>query len=159
MSVVTFDSSTLLPNLRAFLADHGLTRDPNTQGTPDPPPMWLDPKLGIPYPGQTDSRVGQYGSHPSMVLAAYPETGIASQPFEGFFQRRAVSIWFRALKSPDIQRKHNDIYAVLHDQRDYSLNGLQVNQSMMTRELQRISSDDEGYTYNTEYMFDLWGSD
>lgn len=155
--VNSFNPTILLPCLRAHLVTLGLVREPAVQGDSDsnPPPMWLDPRRGVPYPGQKED-VGQYGFNASMVLGAYPETGIPSGPFEGFYLRKAVSIWYRGKNSPLVQNLHQQISSALHDHRNYSLHGLQVNQSMMTRELQRLTSDDEGYMYNSEYMFDLW---
>lgn len=160
----TFDSATLLPNLRAFLVTAGICRTPAVSGSL--PPCWLDPKRGIPYPGQTEgiapgenSTVDKDSGIGGMVLAIYPETGIPSPPHEGFYQQRAVTIFYRSQLSPEIQSVHESIRAVLNDQRNYSLNGLQVNESIMVRELQRIDSDERGYVYNTEYMFHLWGDD
>lgn len=160
--VNTFDPATLLPNLRSFLVSASLVRVPRIAA--DVPPCWLDPKRNIPYPGQTEGLGANEGTDKDdgrggLVIAIYPETGIPSIAHEGFYVRKPVSIWFRSHLSPVIQTVHETFRATLHDRRNYSLNGLQVNQSLMTRELQRIGSDEEGYVYNTEYLFDLWAED
>lgn len=160
--VNTFDPATLLPNLRAFMITAGLVRLPATAG--DFPPMWLDPKRGIPYPGQTEGLGASEGTNKDdgrggLVVAAYPATGIPSGPHEGFLVKKAAAIWYRSLKSPTIQSFHEQIRGLLHDQRNYSLNGLAVNQSLFSRECQRVTSNEEGFVYNCEIMFDLWAED
>lgn len=147
----------LLPALRDYLTAQSLGRKP-ADATADPtlPPIWLDPKRGIPYPGEKrDNAVEQ---HPDLVLALYPATGVPSVPFEGFLVKLGVAIWYRAKLSPTAQTHHEKIRGMLHDKRDLNFNGLSVNQSQMTREIQRISSDERGYVYNCEYMFDLWNA-
>lgn len=159
--VNTFDPASLLPNLRAFLVTAGICRVPAVAAPDDNPnlaPMWLDPKRGIPYPGQSEGlQEAEVG--PQMVLAAYPETGIPSIAHEGFYVRKPASIWYRCISSPPIQSLHEQIRALLHDQRNYSLNGLQVNQSLFSRECQRVTSNEEGFIYNCEIMFELWSDD
>jgi hypothetical protein len=162
--VNTFDPASLLPNLRAFLVEAGVARVPRDAGSL--PPCWLDPKRNIPYPGQTEGLGPNEGTVVDtkhgiggLVIAIYPETGIPSIPHEGFYVRSAVAIWYRSQLSPEIQAAHRTMRGLIHDVRNYSLNGLQVNQSLIFRELQRIGSDGEGYTYNSEYMFELWGDD
>lgn len=159
MSYVTGDTSTLLPNFREYLIATGLVRSPNTAGDSqgNPPPLWLDPRFGIPYPGQTEN-VGEYGFNRTFVLGAYPATGIPSPPFEGFRQQRGIEIWYRCTTSPPIHKLHENLRPYIHDIRNFSMNGLLVDQSMLTRELQRISSDNEGYVYNCEIMLDLWSA-
>lgn len=159
VSYTTPDSSTLLPNLREYLIATGLVRNPNIPGdaNSNPPPVWLDPRYGVPYPGQEEN-VGEYGYHPTMVLGIYPTTGIPSKPFEGFIQQRAVEIWYRCTTSPPIQVMHEALRPYIHDIRNFSMNGLITEQAMLSRELQRISADDEGYVFNCEVMFDLWSA-
>lgn len=162
----TYDPASLLQNLRAFLVNNGVCRIPrNPSGTPPVPPCWLDPERGIPYPGQTQGlgpNEGTIVNKPrigGLVLAIVPATGIASPPHEGFLVRLGATIWYRSALSPEIQSMHERIRALLSDQRNYSLNGLAVNESLLTREIQRVTSNEEGYVYNCEYMFLLWGPD
>lgn len=160
MNVNTFDPATLLPFLRSYLRNADIARAPSDASDLSIPPMWIDPRNGVPYPGQTEGldAPGEE-SHPDVVLGLYPATGIPSKPFEGFYRQDAVTIVIRGRMSPDVRSTFEAIKPLLHDQRNYSLNGLQVNQSMMTRDLQRISSDANGFVYNCEFLFDLWDQD
>jgi hypothetical protein len=159
MSYTTPGAETLMSSFRAYLINLGFARTPNTEGdlNSNPPPLWLDPRDGIPYPGQ-EKNVGQYGYHPSMVLGAYPSTGIPSQPFEGFIQTRAIMLWYRCIKTQPIMQLHEQLRPYIHDIRNFSMNGLVTNQAMLSRELQRISSDEEGFVYNCEIQFSLWSA-
>lgn len=154
----------LLPALRDYLVGLGLARYPSTPGTisvagfpgtPGPSPLWLDPKKNIPYPGQSEG-LKTNESHPTMVLAVYPATGVPQKPFEGFLVTLGAAIWYRGLRSPMVQTMHEQIRGALEDRRNYFMNGLQVNWSRMSREVQRIGSDERGYIYNCEVLFDMW---
>lgn len=160
----TYDPASLLPNLRAFLISNGVGRVPRDAA--DAPPIWLDPDRGIPYPGQSEglgpnepTTVDRPHGIGGLVLAIYPATGIPSPPHEGFLVKLGATIWYRSMLSPEIQSMHETIRALLSDRRNYSLNGLQVNESLLTREIQRVTSNEDGYVYNCEYLFLLWGPD
>lgn len=158
MSYPLYSPESLLPALRDYLVAQGFVRSPTTPNSYQPtdlPPLWLDPKKGVPYPGAT---LGPNESHPTMVLGAYPATGIPSQPFEGFLVQSGVTLWYRSTKSPLIMALHERIRGVLHDRRDLNMNGLLVNEAILVRELQRIGSGEEGFTYSCEYKFQLWNS-
>jgi len=141
----------LLPSMRAYLREAGSVRLPKEAGSA--PPLWIDPMRGIPYPGQTEGLSPNQTSN--FVMAATPATGIASGPFEGFIVKPGVTLWYRAKTSPPIQAKHEEIRSLLHDKRNYLMNGLLVNESLFFRELQRIDSDERGYVYNCEILFTL----
>lgn len=149
----------LLPALRDYLAAQNLVRKPGVAGPSSGPPypFWLDPRRGVPYPGQTEG-LGPNESHNDLQIGAYPATGIPSAPYEGFLVKLGATIWYRGRNSPLIQTVHEQIRGVLHDHRNINMNGLLVNQAQMTREIQRIGSGEEGYVYNTEYQFDMWSS-
>jgi hypothetical protein len=141
--------------MRAYLASLGIVRAPADNGTL--PPLWLDRWKGIPYPGQVQD-IGPGESHKDLVLGAYPETGIPSAPFEGFYRQKAVTIYIRGRTSPLVQTLYeNQLMPALHDKRNYDMNGLQINQSLLFRDLQRLGADENGYVYNCEFMFDLFG--
>ena len=151
-----FAPETLLPCLRTYLAGLEVVRDPNTPNN-TLPPLWLDPWRGTPYPGQAEG-VGKYGLHPTLVLAAYPETGIPSQPFQGFYRQKAVTIFLRGKTSPPVQAMFEQgLLANLHDKRNFLMDTLQINQSMNYRDLQRVGADENGFIYSCEFLFDLFG--
>lgn len=145
----------LLPALRDYLAAQGIARVPRVAGSGHP--MWIDRKRGIPYPGQIED-LGPNESDPELVFGLYPATGIPSAPFEGFLVKLGATIWYFGKTSPPIQTAHEQIRGVLHDRRNLNMNGLLVNQAQLSREIQRITSNQEGYLYNCEYMFDMWNA-
>lgn len=151
----SWDASTLLPNVRAYLMGLGVVRTPSVAGPL--PPMWLDRKKGVPYPGQTQD-LGPTESDPDLVLGAYPETGIPSRPYEGFYRQKGITIYIRGRTSPLVQRLYeNQLLPAMHDVRNLAMGDLQVNQSMSVRDLQRVGADANGYVYNCEFMVDLFG--
>jgi hypothetical protein len=158
MSVDTFDPSALLPNFVAFLRDNDLARRPSDATDQELPPVWIDPRTGVPYPGQIEGMEPEE-SHPNVVMAVYPSPGIPSQPFQGFYRQDIAQLYIRARLSPLVRSTFEAIRAIIHDQRNYSLHGLQVNQSMLYRDLTRVSSDNDGFVYDCEFIFDLWGPD
>lgn len=144
----------LLPSMRQYLINAGVCRRPKDAGTR--PPMWLDPKKGVPYPAQTEGLGPNESS--DFVLAAYPSTGVPSAAYEGFIVKRNVTIWYRNMFSPPIQAIHEQIRGLLHDRRNYSMNGLLINESLFFRDIQRIEADERGYLYNCEVQFEMWAS-
>lgn len=153
--VSSWDASTLLPNVRTYLIGLGVVRQPSVAGPL--PPMWLDRKKGVPYPGQKQD-LGPTESNDDLVLGAYPETGIPSKPFEGFFRQKGITIYIRGRTSPLVQRIYeNQLLPAMHDVRNLAMGDLQVNQSMSVRDLQRIGADANGYVYNCEFMVDIFG--
>lgn len=145
----------LLPALRDYLIAQGLVRKPSVAGSEHP--MWLDRKRGIPYPGETEG-LGPNESDPQLVLGVYPATGVPPAPYEGFLVKLGAAIWYFGKTSPIIQTMHEQIRGALNDRRNLNMSGLLVNQAQLTREIQRITSSDEGYVYNCEYMFDMWNA-
>lgn len=153
MSYPLYSPENMIPALTDYLVAQGLVRKPDDAGSL--PPVWRDPRKGVPYPGQ---KMDGNQSHPTLVLALYPATGIVSVPYEGFLVKLGVAIWYRGKTSPAIQAMHERIRGVLNDHHNIMMNGLLVNQAQMARENQRIASDERGFIYNCEYMFDLWNS-
>lgn len=152
----TIDPAQLLPSLRAYLRANGVARAPSDFTDLTIPPMWIDPRKGIPYPGQTEGLESPDESNASVVMGLYPEAGIPSRPFEGFYRQDAAVIWIIALTSPLVRQKFEQIKPLLHDQRNFTMDGFQVNQSMLYRDLTRIGSDANGFTYNCAFLFDIW---
>lgn len=154
MSVNNTAIDTLLPGMRSYLNGLGIVRSPSDPGPL--PTMWLDRWKGVPYPGQTQD-LGPGEDSPNLVLGAYPATGIPSRPFEGFYRQKAVTIYIRGVNSPLVQQIYErQLLPALHDVRNVNMGGLQVNQSMNSRDLARIGADKNGYVYACEFMMDLF---
>lgn len=154
MSVNNTAIDTLLPGMRDYLIGLGIVRSPSVAGVL--PPLWLDRWKGVPYPGQTQD-LGPTESNPDLVLGAYPATGIPSRPFEGFYRQRGVTMYIYGRTSPLVQQIYErQLLPALHDVRNVNMGGLQVNQSMNSRDLARIGADKNGYIYACEFMMDLF---
>jgi hypothetical protein len=157
----SYDPALLLMKQRMYLRSLLVCRLPRDQAAPYAtlPPMWNDPREGVPYPGQTEG-LATYETNADMVLGAYPSTGIPSRPYEAFYRQKGVTIFIRGRTSPIIQDFfEHKLYPNLHDIRNVDMDGLQVNQVMCIRDLQRIGADANGYVYNCEFLFDMWGPD
>lgn len=140
-----------LTALRDYLVSQGIVRIPRVAGTA--PPMWLEPRNGTPAPGAGDNptEVGD-----PTVLAAFLGTGIAPKRHEGFIRTDAVTIWVRTRTAPLAHQIEKQLRAALNDKRGWAMAGLQVNESLLFRDLQRVGFDNQGYSGNTEYFMFIW---
>lgn len=141
----------LLPNLRVFLADAGIARAPGTAAPDDVYPLWLDPRGGVPAPGE---KAG-VEDDPDVVLGAFVVSGIPRAPYDATHLRTdAVDIWIRVRLAPFAYDVDDRIRDVLSDKRAYSLGVLTILESRLFRPLQRLGSDANGYTFTTQYTFE-----
>jgi hypothetical protein len=146
----------LLHGIRETLIAAAVVRDPETVD-PSHPPMWIQPRHGVPAPGSAEGITSTEMGDP-IVTAVYLDTGIPGQRFEqNIFRRQGATIWVRAKKAPQALQLDEQLKASFQDKRNWNLaNGLWVSESLLARDLQFIGSDNSGFTYNTEYMFELW---
>lgn len=147
----------LLDNLRAYLIGLGLVRDPrdaSKQGLLAP--LWLEPKFGVYAPGQTEG-LNPGESDPNLVLGAFLATDTVPPRYEGFRRINHVELVYRAAKPQMALFLENNIRAAINDKRGWTMGNVPVNESLLFRGLQRIGSDNLGWTFNQEYVFELWG--
>lgn len=142
---------TLLDSLRQHLIDEGIVRDPRVAGAL--PPFWREPRLGAPAPGEgsTATEIG-----PTVVVSAFMSGGVPARPYEAFWRRQTVDLWLRTKTAPQAFDIDSSIYAVLADRRNWNMAGLLVIQSRQWRELQRLGSDEQGFTYIASYLFETY---
>ena len=147
----------LLDNLRVYLIAQGLVRDPR-DGTQKGilPPLWLAPRFGVPAPGQTEGLAASE-QDPNLVLGAFPATDTPPPPYEGFRRINHVEIVFRGRTPPAVLSIENKIRAAINDKRGWMMANVPVNESLLFRGLQPIGSDNLGWVFNQEYLFELWG--
>ena len=141
----------LLYNLREFLIAEGIVRRPSVD-VAGRYPMWLDPRSGVPAPGEGSAPVEIDND---VVLGAFQVTGIARAAYDASHLRTdAVDIWIRAKTSPLAYDLEERLYELLADRRQFMLGALIILESRQFRALQRLGSDENGYTFTTQYTFE-----
>jgi hypothetical protein len=141
----------LLSDLRAYLIAQGIVRKPSVAGAL--PPMWLEPKLGVPAPGEgvNATEVGD------PVLGAFLTGGFAQPPYMGSWLRQPiVQINLRATSPQTIQAAELAITKRLTDKRDWTMGTQYVVESEQWQALQRIGSDEQGFESSVAYWFELY---
>lgn len=143
--------TTLLTSMRTFLTGLTLARSPSVPGAA--PPLWLEPLEGVPAPGEGDAgtTVG-----PTLVLGAFIAGGIASRPYESFWRRDHVDLWFRGKKATDCLSAEPAIRAALVDKRNWAMSSLTIIDSGEWRPMQPLERDEQGFTYVAAYWFETF---
>lgn len=143
----------LLTAFRDHLVTAGLVRKPAVAGAA--PPLWLEPKLGVPAPGEARSGNATEVDQ-DLVLGAFITGGFAPQPFGSWHRRPIVEIRFRGLSAQTIESTEMAITKELIDRRDWMMGGVQhVIECQQWRALQRVGSDEQGFEFLTSYVFEL----
>jgi len=129
----------------------GVVRVPRVAGAE--PPLWLEPKEGVPAPGE-----GASGPEiASTVAAAFRTGGIPFERAGGAYIRRVtVDIRIRSMKVQDAYALDSALYPLLHDKQAWDMSGLTVIESLQERELQRLGSDAQSFDFVTEYLFECY---
>jgi hypothetical protein len=142
----------LLNAMREHLIAQGVVRRPSVAAAA--PPMWLEPTLGTPAPGDGDVpvEVDQY-----LVLGAFLTGGFAPEPYGSWHRRPIVDVRIRAAKDEAYRAEDVELAMskALIDRRDWTMGGLYVIESEQWRALQRLSSDAKGTEYVVAYTFEL----
>lgn len=152
-------SADLPEFVRDYLALQGLVRKPSVAGAS--PPMWLEPREGVPAPGQGQNPT-EVGA--TLVVGAWQQPGVAPAPFEQFFRNVNLDVRYRATSPGLAKAKDIQLRSALCDKRNWLMgNGggegtgdVRVIESMVFRELQLLGSDEVSYDYVTELTFYLY---
>jgi hypothetical protein len=143
-----------MPNLLDYVNDYliaqNLVRDPRVAGSK--PPLWLEPRDGVPAPGESPKN-NSTEMGPDIVVGAFNAQGIATGRHNGFMRIDAVDFWIRVRRAPLVDDFEKSLRTALHDKRGWSMTGLYVAESLVFRELQRIGADQSGWTFTTQYTF------
>lgn len=139
----------LLSALRAYLVSEEIVRVPATPGTE--PPMWLDPRDGVPAPGEGQNPV-EVGK--DAVLGAYITGGIKARPREPELRKQVVDVWIRTKSAATAPLIDAQLYEALVDRVDWTMGGLHICESLEWRPLQRLESGPQGWTYISAYIFE-----
>lgn len=144
----------LLEGVSLYLISQGIVRDPSDNSN-TLPPLWIEPRNGTPAPGESEGlnpvEVGN-----DLVVSINRATGIPSPPYEGFIRHDGVEFVVRAIEPSFASSFESKVRAALNDKRGWQMATVPVNESLLFRDLQPIGSDNTGWTYTLEYMFNLW---
>jgi hypothetical protein len=146
---------SLLDELRDYFVAQGIARIPRVAGAA--PPMWLDPRHGVPAPGEGDNAT-EKGT--DAVLGAYlnPGGGVPAQPYESWLRGDIVEIRYRTTTGPRAFELERQVRAALVDKRDWQMAGVRVIESEEWLALARLDSDDQAFTYRSAYVFQLYAA-
>lgn len=145
-------AAELLPHLRDYLIAQGLVRKPSTAGAAHP--LWLDPRDGVPAPGEGASAVERDAD---VVLGAFQVSGIPKPPYEASVLRTdAVDIWIRSRIAPLAYQTADPIIAAIGDQRQFDLAGLTIVECLLFRPLQRLGSDENSFDFTMQFTFERY---
>lgn len=139
--------------LRNHLIDQGIARKPSVPGVL--PPLWLEPRHGVPAPGDryeggTDTEIG-----PETVLGIRLAGGIPQPPIVASTIRHTnLDIWIRTVSAPAAGRIENEIRQTLDDRFGWTMAGLSVIHSRIWREMQPVDYTEKAFTYIVAYGFE-----
>lgn len=145
----------LLNAMQSELIAQGIVRRPGDTGTA--PPMWLEPALGVPGPGEGQGTAVD----PNLVLGAFLTGGFAPEPYGSWHRRPIVDVRIRAARdkaylAEDVELQ---ITRALIDKRDWMMgtgqSAMYVVESEQWRALSRLGSDEQGYEYVVAFVFEL----
>lgn len=141
---------TLLDELRTYLVSQGLVRLPRVTGSV--PPMWLEPRGGVPAPGESPSgNPTEIGT--DAVIGAYENGGIPPGPYNSFQRQDIVQFWVRVKSAPYAKDFERSLRLLLNDKRAWQMAGEQVIESELHVAMQLLTSDAQAFTYTLSYWF------
>jgi hypothetical protein len=144
---------SLVPYVREFLILQGLVRNPATAApaeNPDLPPAFLDPRDGVPGPG--DRKGTEAGTN--LTLGINRATGVPTSRFAGQLRLDAVEFVIRGRKPQHAGDFELALQPLLHDQRGYDLGGIRIEESLLFRGFQPIEHTSQAYTATMEFTFE-----
>jgi hypothetical protein len=146
----------LAKELADWLIDEELVRHPYTFTDGTIPPIFIDPTDGAPAP---EDLVGADGASvtPTMTVTLQTSGGFGSTPYEGFLDRRTITIVYRCQpkKEKELVDLSNAIDRALDDKRAFQMGDLRVEIAQLYRPLIKIplSTPAKGSVYESEYLF------
>jgi hypothetical protein len=142
---------SLLTAIRDELVAHDIVRRPSVAG--DQPPMWLEPALNTPAPGEGKNPV-EIGA--DVVIGAFLTGGFAPAPY-AVLRKPIVDLRIRAAKDKAYLAEEIELAITgrLIDRRDWMMGGLYIVESQQWRPLQRLGSGPQGHEYVVAFWFEL----
>jgi hypothetical protein len=143
----------LLNALKTHLISEGIVRDPRTAGML--PPLWRQPKLGTPAPGEVPIN-GALVEAGDPVAAAFISGGFPIARYESAWRRPTVEIRIRSSKAPEGENLGERILAATIDRTDWVMGGRRIIESQMWRPLSPAGSDEYGFEFLLAIAFELY---
>lgn len=157
MTLTPLTQADLLTHIRSHLIAIGLVRVPRTAGSA--PPMWLEPRDGVPAPGEATS--GNPTEIGDPVIAAVQSGEVVRGYGERELRTITVDFRIRSSKPTLVWPLDSGLFAAFHERRGYELGDpagtttLTVIESRQFRGLQRLGSDSQGFDFVTEYVYEV----
>lgn len=145
------NAAEVLNALRTHLVARSVARVPRVAGSA--PPLWIEPRKGTPAPGEGQNPV-ERGAN--AVLAIFQGGGVPVRPYESWHRLDLVDIWLRTKSATVAFALEAQLRDELADRRDWLMGGLQVIESTNWRALQRVSSDEQSFTFTLAYLFEVY---
>jgi hypothetical protein len=150
----------LLTNFRTYLVDEGLVRVPSVAG--DEPPLWLEPRKGVPAPGEGQNETERGAD---AVLGAYRAGGIPpASPYEGFIRQDFIEVRIRTRTAQIVTPLEEQLRASFIDveggapRLDWMMADERIIASTVFRELQRLGSDEQSFNWSIEFVFERYAT-
>lgn len=147
----------LLPELRSYLITQNLVRDPRSSTPTDKPPFWLEPRFGVPAPGELppDSQEPvQVGA--DAVLGAWITNGVPPAPLNAGRRLDIVDVRYRTRTAPIAHTLEEQLRAALLDKRNWVMGALTIIETLIYRELQPLGSDKQSYDWVQSFTFERY---
>jgi hypothetical protein len=141
----------LLVAMRDELAAQDIVRKPSVAGAQ--PPMWLEPRLGVPAPGE-GKKAEEIGT--DAVLGTWVVSGLAPAPYNAGRRVDFVDIRLRTRTAPIATALEEAIRGALIDKRNWVMGGLTVIESLLYRAMQPTGSDKQSFDWIFTFSFETY---
>ena len=152
------------PFIRSYLASQDAVREEGEPGfrapnDADPEaekgtryPIVIEPREGAPAPGELRGVENNLQG----ILSLFYTGGIETGTLEKFRRKEIFDFWVRT-KSPQLAQEIKDrLRKLLHDRRNWDMDGLTVIESKLWRKLQPVGHGPQGYSYTISFLFELY---
>lgn len=152
------------PFIRSFLEAQNAEREEGAPGFRAPSkkdpggakgdlyPIFIEPREGAPAPGEAKDDENNEKAILSLVYTG----GIPTGPYNKFRRKETFDFWIRSMNPPLAKQIDDRLRLLLHDKRGWSMDGLEVIESLSWRPMQPIGSGPQGYSYTLSYVFELY---
>lgn len=141
--------------LRTHLVSNDVVRRPSVAG--DEPPMWLEPRKGVPAPGEKGEGGSDVEVGADAVLGLFLSGGIPQAPMtDRFIRQQNIDVWIRTSTAPRATEIENEIRDQVVGKFNWNMGGLTVIQSGIWKELQPIELSEQAFTYVLGLGFELY---
>lgn len=139
--------------LRNELITQEIVREPATAG--DFPPCWIEPRNGVPAPGEISDGGKPAEKGDTLVLGLLHGGGIPLERYVSRWMRDTlVDVHVRAKAAPDAFDIEKAIRQAINEKMNWSMGGLQIIESQIFREMQPLKRDAQAFTYVLTYRFE-----